>query len=215
MIENLIFGKSGFNTSVFEEHFISYSCILFIKYYALRSFYIKLLCFSKNCVFQIFDRLNLFFNQSKMRFKFFFFNLIYSIIVGSIESGFQSIESNFRSIENRIESFFYRLFFSRVQTIFQNFQKLFSLYSIGLRFQVRFLSFLAKFLQGFLSSKAGKTFLPLLFHFVFHVSCIFFMLFRENVEPMKIWDFCWFKPFLWKLIDGFLLWDNINLIFAN
>ena len=41
LIENLIFGRSEFNTSVFEKHFISYSCILFIKYYALRNFYIK------------------------------------------------------------------------------------------------------------------------------------------------------------------------------
>ena len=46
MFENLNFGKTRFKTSVFEKHFISYSCILFIKYYALRSFCIKLLCFS-------------------------------------------------------------------------------------------------------------------------------------------------------------------------
>ena len=64
----LIFEKFGFKTSVFEEHFISYLCILFIKYYTLRSFYIKLLCFSKNCVFQIFD----WSNRSKMRLKFWF-----------------------------------------------------------------------------------------------------------------------------------------------
>ena len=47
LIENLIFGRSGFNISVFEKHFISYSCILFIIYCALRSFCIKMLCFSK------------------------------------------------------------------------------------------------------------------------------------------------------------------------
>ena len=41
LIENLIFQRSGFNISVFEKHFISYSCILFIKYHTLRSFYIK------------------------------------------------------------------------------------------------------------------------------------------------------------------------------
>ena len=39
----------------FEMYFISYSCILFIKCYALRSFYIKLLCFSKICFLQNFD----------------------------------------------------------------------------------------------------------------------------------------------------------------
>ena len=44
-------GKIGFKTSVFEKHFISYSCILFIKYYALRTFCIKLLYFSKKIDF--------------------------------------------------------------------------------------------------------------------------------------------------------------------
>ena len=45
LIKNFIFGRFGFNTSVFEKHFISYSCILLIKYHSLRSFCIKLLCF--------------------------------------------------------------------------------------------------------------------------------------------------------------------------
>ena len=49
LIENLIFRRSRFNTSVFEKYFISYSCILFIKYHALRSFCIKFLYFSKIC----------------------------------------------------------------------------------------------------------------------------------------------------------------------
>ena len=53
------FGRSGFNTSVFEKYFILYSCILFIKYYALRCFCIKLLrVFQKNWFFQTFDWLN-------------------------------------------------------------------------------------------------------------------------------------------------------------
>ena len=54
LIENLIFGRSGFNTTVFEKYFISYSCILFITYYVLRSFCIKLLCLSKNWFFPYF-----------------------------------------------------------------------------------------------------------------------------------------------------------------
>ena len=70
MIENLDFGRSGLNSSVFEKLFISYSCIFFIKQYALRSFCIKMLCFSKIWFFQNFDRSNLFFNQSKLRLKF-------------------------------------------------------------------------------------------------------------------------------------------------
>ena len=57
LIENLIFGRYGFNIGFFEKHFISYSCILFIKYYALRSFCIKLLCFSKKKI--VFSRFSI------------------------------------------------------------------------------------------------------------------------------------------------------------
>ena len=47
LIENLVFGRSRLNSSVFEKILISYSCISFMKYCSLRSFCIKLLCFSK------------------------------------------------------------------------------------------------------------------------------------------------------------------------
>ena len=53
LFENLVFGRSRSNSRVFEKNFISYSCILFIKHYALRSFYIKMLCFSNIWFFQI------------------------------------------------------------------------------------------------------------------------------------------------------------------
>ena len=75
----------------------------------------------------------------------------------------------FRSIENRIESFF-KTFVFHYSNLFEN---TFSLYSIGLRVKARFLSFLTKFLQGFLSSKAGKTFIPLLFSFIFMFHAFF------------------------------------------
>ena len=55
LIENLVFGRYGLNISVFKKLVISYSCILFIKQCALRSFCIKMLYFSKICFFQIFD----------------------------------------------------------------------------------------------------------------------------------------------------------------
>ena len=71
LIENFDFGRSGLNSSVFEKLFVSYSCIfLIIKQCVLRSFYIKMLCFSKIWFFQTFDRSNLFFDQSKLRLKF-------------------------------------------------------------------------------------------------------------------------------------------------
>ena len=47
LVEKLLFGRSGLNSSVFEKLFNSYSCILFIIQCALRSFCINLLCFSK------------------------------------------------------------------------------------------------------------------------------------------------------------------------
>ena len=55
-LKKLIFIGSELNSSVFEKLLISYSCISFMKHYALRSFCIKLLCFSKISFFQIFDR---------------------------------------------------------------------------------------------------------------------------------------------------------------
>ena len=70
LIENLDFGRSGLNSSVFEKLFVSYSCIFFIKQCVLRSFCIKMLCFSKIWFFQTFNRTNLFFDQSKLRLKF-------------------------------------------------------------------------------------------------------------------------------------------------
>ena len=38
LFENLVFGRSRLNSSVFEKHYISYLCILLIKKCALRSF---------------------------------------------------------------------------------------------------------------------------------------------------------------------------------
>ena len=67
----------------------------FIKQCALRSFYIKMLCFSKIWFFQTFDWSNLIFDKSKLRIKismrFYMFRLI---------------ETIFRSIEYRESVFF-------------------------------------------------------------------------------------------------------------
>ena len=52
-----------------EKHFISYSCIFYIKVNALRSFWANLIKFSKFQFFQIFDRSTLFFDRSKMFLK--------------------------------------------------------------------------------------------------------------------------------------------------
>ena len=55
MFENLNFGKTGFKTCVLEKNFISYSCILFLIFNALRSFFFsKTDLFFKNSVFSEF-----------------------------------------------------------------------------------------------------------------------------------------------------------------
>ena len=83
--ENLDFGRSGLNSSVFEKLFISYSCILFIIKRALRSFCIKMLCFSKIWFFQTFDRLNeLVFRSIEIAIKIFGLSLPDSIDIRSI-----------------------------------------------------------------------------------------------------------------------------------
>ena len=53
--ENLNFGKTGFKTYVLEKYFISYSCILFLIFNALRSFF-------KNQVFFFFSKILFFKN---------------------------------------------------------------------------------------------------------------------------------------------------------
>ena len=69
LIKKIVFGKSGLNFSVFEKLLISYSCISFMKHYALRSFFIKLLCFSKNLIFSDFRSIEFLFRQIKIVIK--------------------------------------------------------------------------------------------------------------------------------------------------
>ena len=51
MFENFNFGKTGIKTCVLEKHLILYSCILFLIFNALRSFFKNRFIFSKNYVF--------------------------------------------------------------------------------------------------------------------------------------------------------------------
>ena len=58
---------------VFLKNFLSHTHALFFFFFkqcALRSFCIKMLCFSKIWFFQTFNRSNLLFDQSKLRLKF-------------------------------------------------------------------------------------------------------------------------------------------------
>ena len=121
MIENLNFGKTGFKTSVFEKHFISYSCILFIKYYALRSFCIKLLYFSKKKLcFPDFRSIETVSRLIKNVIKILVWIWPFQSLLDFFwinRRHFQSIESNFWSIENCIESFIKTLFLTCSNTI--------------------------------------------------------------------------------------------------
>ena len=60
MFEKLNFGKIGFKICVLEKHFISYSCILFFIFNALRSVFKNQVIFSKKM-----------FEQVKSKFFFF------------------------------------------------------------------------------------------------------------------------------------------------
>ena len=119
----LNFGKTGFKTCVFEKHFISYSCILFLKFNDLTSFCTKLVCFKKKIKkFPEFRSIEPVFRSIETAIKIFGLLLFVSIdtqlILGQSKH-FRSIEPNFRSIENRIESFLKNLSFT-CSTYFSN-----------------------------------------------------------------------------------------------
>ena len=112
------FGEFGLKILVFENHIISYSCIIVLTF---QYFELILNVFSKNCVFpQIwwasayFFRSNLYFDRSKI-FKYVWESLC---LFRSIEIDFWSIElvSNFL---NRVSVCFdqSRLFFNRSKLV--------------------------------------------------------------------------------------------------
>ena len=105
-------------------------------------------------------------------------------------------------------------------SLFQNFSNtILSLFDWS-KGQSKCLSFSSDSFARFLSFKVGKTFLPFLFH-LFSSFMQFFMHFGNNFEPVKIWGFWWFKPFLHNWSMGFCcgmiyncsMWINlINLL---
>ena len=192
MIENLVFGRFGLNSNVFEKLYISYSCNLFIKQCVLRSFYIKMLCFSKNLFFQIFNRSNLLLDRSKMRLKFWIqFSWLDQCSIGarSIEIDFRLIQSNFRPIKNWSKSFLKQAFLM-CSSLYSNFSKSF-LRSLSLRL-IHFKSFFVIFflisLKGFYLQVPVRPFYPfffILFTYFMHFSCII----DEIFGPIGIWGF--------------------------
>ena len=68
---------------------------------------------------------------------------------------------------------FLKQVFLTCSSLYSNFSKSFLLSLRSIHLKSNFCRFLPNFSQGFLSSSASKTFLPLLFHFFSHTSCIF------------------------------------------
>ena len=124
---------------------------------------------------------------------------------------FRSIESNFWQIENRFESFL-KQDFLMCSSLYSNFSKSILLSLFDRSTSSQFLSFSSYFFSRFLSSSAGKTFLPLLFHFI-HTLHAFFMHFRWNFRTYWILGFL--ICFLSKLITRFLFLYVINMFLMH
>ena len=152
------FWETGFKISVFVIYFISYSCILFIKYYALKSFCTKLLCFSKKLVFTKFWSIK---------------HVSWSIEIAIKSFGLALCVLTDRTYFS-ISWKSYREFFKNLCSLhvhhYSNFFKTRSL-SIRSVQDARFFLFSSKIFARFFSSKTGKTFYPS-FCIYFHVSCI-------------------------------------------
>ena len=133
-----------------EKHFIPYSCIFISYIQCFEVSFQKSSYFSKKLFFQNFDWSNLIFDQSKSCLK----NSVSLCLV-------RLIEPVFRSIEDR-ESSFLKTVFWLIQTLFQNFFKLFSLSSTWQGSTEDFLPFFTQSFTRFFSQKAGKTFIPFL-----------------------------------------------------
>ena len=126
----------------------------------------KIALFFKNLFFPDFRSIEPVSRLIEIAIKDFGLNLPASIGARSIKTNFRSIKPLFLSIENRSEGFlktcFLHVFFS-----IQTFSKTFWLSLFYRSKSSQLLSFSLKIFQRFLSFKAGKTLLPLIFSFIF------------------------------------------------
>ena len=178
--------KLGSKLVFFEKHFISYSCILFIKFNALR-------IFCKNLFFPEFRSIEPIFRSIKIVIKNFGQPLSVSIdaqLILDQSKNFQSIEPKFRSIENRIESFFKNLILTCSTYFSKSFLTL-SL-SLSLRSVKTSIQFFFRFppilLQGFSPLRPVRLFYPS-FCIYFQVSCIFHAFFWGKFQTYNFWGF--------------------------
>ena len=147
----ILFLGNWVQNKCFWKSFISYSCILFTKYYALKSFCTKLLCFSKKLVFPEFWSIKPVSQSIEIVIKIFGMALCVLINRTYFSISWKS---------NR--EFFKKLCSLRVHN-YSNFFKTRSLFIRSVQ-DARFLSFSSKIFARFFSSKVGKTFLPFLLH---------------------------------------------------
>ena len=163
MFENLNFGKTGFNTCVLENYFISYSCILFIIFNALRSFFQKPgFFFFKNSIFPEFRLIQSVFWSIKITFKNFC-----ELLSISINRNWFSI--NWKSWI----SFFFKGQIWLIQiTISKLFQTPFSLSNSNKHHPQFFVIFDKIFCRIFLS-QGWYVHYTLSFLFIFNFTCIF------------------------------------------
>ena len=159
MFENLNFGKTRFKTCVLEKHFISYSCILFLIFNALRSFFQKPIYFIKKIpFFQNFNWSNLFFVQLKLCLKFWW-SLCLFWSIKTVVSINQTLRIRFLKNSNF--------------TCSNHFSKTFSLsLRLGKAPQQICCRSPPNFLQGFSLHKPVCPYYPF-FSFIFSFSCIF------------------------------------------
>ena len=164
MIENFVFGKSGLNSRVFEKLFISYSCILFIKYYALRSFCIEMLCFfSKNLIFSDFQSIEPVAQPIEIAIK----NLVWICLTRLMLDRSNVIfdRSNLIFDHSKIvQRVFLKHKFFMCSSLFQTFSKTFwlSLSSTGPS-QAEFCCFPSNFFKGFCLLAPVRPFYPSFF----------------------------------------------------
>ena len=159
--------------------------------------------FQKLIFFYNFDRLSLFFDQSKLQLKIL------------VESFSVLIERNCFSI-NWIS--WIRFFKIQCLTHSKHFFKSFFNFSLSLRLgkakSSNFCHFPLNLLQGFPLPKPVSPFYPsfcILFHDFIHK----LMHFNEIFGTFHIWDFCWINPLFLKLIIGFCSYIVIFMIYVG
>ena len=168
MFENLKFGKTGFKTCVLEKHFISYSCILFLIFNALRSFFKNQVIFFKNSVFSKFWLIQSVFRLIEITFK-----ILCELLSVSINRNWFSINRISWISFLKIRSWLIQL------TFFKSFQTFLSLsLSNSARLHSKFFCcFPPNFLQGFSLLKPVCLYYPS-FCIDFHIFMHYLMVFQ-------------------------------------